>query len=130
VLLISSGHLEIRFERFSAPHAEVSPGLLIAVEVVRRPTVPAKGNGIELVEIIDGLDAEYARAALMSPTTSRPKQQTAPKLTKIERTVMPLSWCADSLQPSSPSVSCGRSGSARSTADVSTRCTGAWYQAW
>jgi hypothetical protein len=90
VLLISSGHLELRLERFSA-HAEVSPGLLIAVEVVRRPTVPAKGNGTEPVEIIDGLDTEYARAALMSPTTSRPKQQTAPKLTKIERTVMPPS---------------------------------------
>jgi hypothetical protein len=55
-------------------------GLLITVEVVRRPAVPAKGNGIELAEIINGLDTEYARAALMPPTsTSRPRQQTAPK---------------------------------------------------
>ena len=49
--------------------------------------MPAKGNGIELAEIINGLDTEYARAALMPPTsTSRPRQQTAPKLTKMART--------------------------------------------
>jgi hypothetical protein len=46
MLLIRSGHLEIRLGRCSAPYVEGSAQLLIRVQVVRRPTVPAKGNGI------------------------------------------------------------------------------------